>query len=128
MAETQPMPALHTKALLVHERLAVAYGAPIPFFSNKDPLSELVSALLSHRTRNSESGRAYKTLRTHFPTWEAVRDAPMAEVEAAIAAAQWPEQKAPRLQAALRAITERNHGLLTLDRPNAITVCSPSTF
>ena len=42
-------------------------------------------------------------------------DAPTAEVEAAIAAAQWPEQKAPRIQAALRAITERNDGALTLD-------------
>ena len=42
-------------------------------------------------------------------------DAPTAEVEAAIAAAQWPEQKAPRIQAALHAITERNHGVLTLD-------------
>lgn len=44
-----------------------------------------------------------------------MRDAPTAEVEAAIAAAQWPEQKAPRIQAALRAITERNDGALTLD-------------
>lgn len=115
MSERQPFVALQSKALLVHERLAAAYGAPIPFFSNKDPLSELVSALLSHRTRNRESGQAYKTLRMRLPTWEAVRDAPTTEVEAAIAVAQWPEQKAPRIQAALRTITERNHGVLTLD-------------
>ena len=115
MTESQPTAPLQTKALLAHERLAATYGAPIPFFSSKDPLSELVSALLSHRTRNRESGRAYRELRARFPTWEAVRDAPTAEVEAAIAAAQWPEQKAPRIQAALRAITERNHGVLTLD-------------
>ena len=122
MSEQQPPTPLQTKALLVHERLATAYGAPIPFFSNKDPLSELVSALLSHRTRNHESGQAYKMLRARFPTWEAVRDAPTAEVEAAIAAAQWPEQKAPRIQAALRAITERNHGILTLNFLGAMTV------
>lgn len=115
MNEHQPFVARQSKALLVHERLAAAYGAPIPFFSNKDPLSELVSALLSHRTRNHESGQAYKTLRACLPTWEAVRDAPTAAVEAAIAVAQWPEQKAPRIQAALRTITERNHGVLTLD-------------
>lgn len=115
MCDEQPLTTLQHKALLVHERLAALYNAPIPFFSNKDPLSELVSALLSHRTRNQQSGQAYKTLRTRFPTWEAVRDAPTAEVEAAIAAAQWPEQKAPRIQAALRTITERNHGVLTLD-------------
>lgn len=122
MHEPQTPPALPTKALLVHERLAATYGAPIPFFSNKDPLSELVSALLSHRTRNHESGQAYKTLRARLPTWEAVRDAPTAEVEAAIAAAQWPEQKAPRIQAALRTITERNHGVLTLDFLSDMTV------
>lgn len=107
--------ALVAKALLVHERLAQRYGAPIPFFSNKDPLSELVSSLLSHRTRNQDSGRAYKALRAHFPTWAAVRDASTAAVEAAIAGVNWPEQKAPRIQQALREITERNHGELTLD-------------
>lgn len=115
MREPHPSLALQAKALLVHERLAAAYGAPIPFFSNKDPLSELVSALLSHRTRNRESGQAYKALRASLPTWEAVRDAPTTAVEAAIAVAQWPEQKAPRIQAALHTITERNHGVLTLD-------------
>lgn len=115
MTELQTTITLQQKALLVHERLAVLYNAPIPFFSDKDPLSELVSALLSHRTRNHQSGQAYRTLRAQFPTWEAVRDAPTAEVEAAIAAAQWPEQKAPRIQEALRIITERNHGDLTLD-------------
>lgn len=115
MTDLQTTMTLQQKALLVHERLAVLYNAPIPFFSDKDPLSELVSALLSHRTRNHQSGQAYRTLRAQFPTWEAVRDAPTAEVEAAIAAAQWPEQKAPRIQEALRIITERNHGDLTLD-------------
>ena len=122
MSERQPPAALQPKALLVHERLAAAYGAPIPFFSNKDPLSELISALLSHRTRNRESGQAYKTLRARLPTWEAVRDAPTTEVEAAIAVAQWPEQKAPRIQAALHTITERNHGVLTLDFLAAMAV------
>ena len=98
--------ALERKALAVHERLCEAYGCPVPFFSDKDPLSELVSALLSHRTKNADSGQAYRQLRERFPTWEAVRDAPTDEVEAAIAPCTWPEQKAPRIQAVLRAITE----------------------
>jgi endonuclease-3 len=102
------------KALLVHERLCAVYGCPIPFFHNFDPLSELVSSLLSHRTRNADSGRAFKTLRARFPTWAEVRDAPTAEVEAAIAACTWPEQKAPRVQTILRLISERQ-GELSLD-------------
>lgn len=106
---------LKAKALLVHERLAAEYHAPIPFFSDKDPLSELVSAILSHRTRNADSREAFKQLRAKFPTWEAVRDAPTAEIEAAIQACRWPEQKAPRIQVALRTITERCGGELSLN-------------
>ena len=109
--------ALCAKALLVHDRLCAAYGCPIPFFSEKDPLSELVSALLSHRTKNANSHRAYHQLRARFPTWEAVRDADVADVEAAVAPCTWPEQKAPRIQAVLQGITEapESGGALALD-------------
>jgi len=106
--------ALRAKALVVHERLCAEYGCPIAYFHELDPLSELVSSLLSHRTKNADSGRAFRQLRAQFPTWELVRDAPTAEVEAAIAPATWPEQKAPRIQAALREI-EARHGALSLD-------------
>jgi len=103
------------KALLIHHRLANEYGAPVPYFSEKDPLSELISALLSHRTRNRDSGSAYKTLRARFPAWEEVRDAPTEEVEVAIKGVRWPEQKAPRIQQALAYISEKRDGLLSLD-------------
>ena len=99
-----PLAALRDKALAAHDLLCDEYECPIPYFSEKDPLSELVSALLSHRTKNADSGRAYDRLRERFPTWEAVRDAPTAEVEDAISPCTWPEQKAPRIQAVLRAI------------------------
>jgi endonuclease-3 len=108
-------PALREKALQVHERLCAVYGCPIPYFRTQDPLSELVSALLSHRTRNASSGAAFRQLRARLPTWEAVRDAPCTEVQEAIAAVTWPEQKAPRIQQVLRRITERRGGELSLD-------------
>jgi endonuclease-3 len=108
---------LRARALLVHQRLCVAYGCPVPFFGDKDPLSELVSSLLSHRTRNADSQAAYRTLRERFPTWEAVRDAPPAEVEEAVSRCTWPEQKGPRVQAVLNAITASPEagGVLSLD-------------
>ncbi|GGF27702.1 endonuclease III domain-containing protein [Hymenobacter cavernae] len=112
-ATSPPLPDLETlraKALLVHERLCAEYGAPFPFFSTKDPLSELISALLSHRTRNQDSHRAYQQLVARFPTWEQVRDAPTAEVQTAISSCTWPEQKAPRIQAVLREISARCGG------------------
>ncbi len=101
--------------LRVHERLCETYGCPIPYFHALDPLSELVSSLLSHRTRNADSGLAFRQLRSRFPDWAQVRDAPTAEVEAAISPCTWPEQKAPRIQQVLRQITERCGGDLTLD-------------
>ena len=107
--------SLRAKVLLIQERLCAVYGCPIAFFSQKEPLGELVSSLLSHRTRNASSGAAYKALRARFPTWEAVRDADGAEVREVISAVTWPEQKAPRIQQVLQRITELRGGELSLD-------------
>lgn len=102
---------LQDKALEVHRILCETYECPVSFFSNADPLSQLVSNLLSHRTKNKDSKSAFDTLRRTFETWEAVRDAPTTEVEKAIQTATWPEQKAPRIQKVLQLITERVGGL-----------------
>jgi endonuclease III len=105
---------LREKALAIHDRLCAVYECPIPYFHDYDPLSELVSSLLSHRTRNADSGRAFKALKARYPDWAAVRDAPTSDIETTIAGVTWPEQKAPRIHAVLRAITARQ-GALTLD-------------
>lgn len=106
---------LQQKLLLIHDRLCSEYGCPIPFFHNLDPLSELISALLSHRTRNADSARAFKQLISRFQEWSAVRDAPIQEIQAAIAPCTWPEQKAPRIQQVLSLISDRRNGELSLD-------------
>ena len=103
-----------SRLLEAHTRLCAAYGCPVPYFHSLDPLSEMVSSLLSHRTRNADSGRAFRSLRAAFANWEEVRDAPTTQVQEAIQASTWPEQKAPRIQAILREITQR-HGSLSLD-------------
>lgn len=100
--------------LEVHHRLAEVYGSGIKYFHDLDPLSELVSSLLSHRTKNSQSAKAYHNLMQQFGSWEAVRDAPADAVQQAISPCTWPEQKAPRMQQVLRMITELC-GSLTLD-------------
>ena len=109
-------------ARLAHERLCEVYGCPVAFFSDKDPVSELVSALLSHRTKNADSARAFRTLRERFPTWENVCEADTADVEDAIRAATWPEQKAPRVQDVLRriAVRTRDKGRRMADEPLAL--------
>ena len=107
-------PGLDAKALEIHRRLCPVYGCPIPYFHSLDPLSELVSSLLSHRTRNADSGRAFKALRARYPDWAAMLAAPVSEIEATIAGVTWPELKAPRIQAILQAVAGR-HGVLSLD-------------
>ena len=94
-----PSEKLKTKAIALHDLLCKEYGCPIAYFHNLDPLSELVSALLSHRTKNKDSGQAFRQLRAAFSTWEDVRDAKTEDVQKAIAPCTWPEQKAPRIQA-----------------------------
>ena len=106
--------ALREKALAIHARLCREYGCPIVYFQSLDPLGELVSSFINHRTKNGDAKRAFEALRARFPTWEAVRDAPAREIEDAIRGVRWPEMKAPRLKAILAAITERR-GALNLD-------------
>ncbi|WP_202901926.1 endonuclease III domain-containing protein [Thermogemmatispora carboxidivorans] len=96
----------------ITRRLVEHYGEPD--WSSKDPLSQLVDVLLSHRTRDEQTAAAYASLRQQFGSWAAVRDAPTAAVEQAIAVVNWPEVKAPRLQAILRQITAER-GVLNLD-------------
>lgn len=119
---------LHQKAMVIHNRLCQVYGCPIPYFHHdSDPLSELVSALLSHRTTNRASGQAFRQLRQQFSTWEAVRDGDVALIQEAIAPCTWPEQKAPRLKQVLQHITERR-GDLSLDFLEELSVSEAQTW
>jgi endonuclease III len=104
--------ALSAKALEVTRRLTEFYGE-VPF-SSKDPMSQLVDIILSHRTRDEQTAAAYDNLLKRFGSWEAVRDAPTSEVQAEIENVNWPEIKAPRLQAIMRQITQER-GNLKLD-------------
>lgn len=115
MGNTANYEILRQKALLLDEILFKEYGGPFQFFSDKDPLSEMVNSMLSHRTKNSVSAQAYRNLRQSLPTWEAVRDASVEVIFQPISIVTYPEVKAPRIKAALQIITELNKGELTLD-------------
>src|SRR5204862_2652362 len=103
------MAALSAKALEVTRRLTEFYGE-VPF-SSKDPMSQLVDIILSHRTRDEQTAAAYDNLLKRFGSWEAVRDAPTEQVQEAIANVNWPEVTAPRLQTIMRQITEERGNL-----------------
>ena len=103
---------LHERARLVHQRLLSFYGTPA--CNPLPPLDELVSTILSQNTNDTNRDRAYHALRLRFPQWEAVRDAPQAEVIGAIRSAGLANQKGPRIQHILREITALR-GELSLD-------------
>ena len=112
---------LAARALEVHRRLCPTYGCPIPYFQSLDPLSQLVSTFLNHRTRNRDAKEAFMALRACFPTWEEVRDGDVGLIEDCIRFVRWPDMKAVRLQEILRLIT-RERGALDLSHLGAMPV------
>jgi endonuclease-3 len=69
------------------------------------PIAELIITVLSQSTNDRNRDVAYLRLRNRFPTWEAVRDAPEAEVEEAIRPGGISRVKAARIQVLLRVIS-----------------------
>jgi endonuclease-3 len=79
------------------------YGVPV-MAPHGDPLGELVLTVLSQSTNDRNRDVAFLRLRERFESWEAVRDAPNDEVEAAIRPGGISKVKSRRIQEQLRAI------------------------
>jgi len=104
------MNPLAKRAIKVHQQLLEFYGEPI--WRNPLPaIDELVSTILSQNTNDVNRDRAFNALRAKFPTWEAVRDAKTKDVMDAIRPAGLANQKGPRMQQVLKAITEERGSL-----------------
>jgi endonuclease III len=88
----------------VRDRLREVYGVPL-MAPHGHPIAELVLTVLSQSTNDRNRDVAFLRLRTRLPTWEQVRDAPLAEVERAIRPGGISKVKSARIQAILRAIT-----------------------
>ncbi|PRW58639.1 hypothetical protein C2E21_2984 [Chlorella sorokiniana] len=92
----------------VAERLAAVHGWPhlkrqqglpaVGCEERRTVLDSLVRTLLSQNTTDKTSGRAFATLKQRFPSWEAVRQAPLEEVADAIRVGGLAEIKAGRIQ------------------------------
>jgi endonuclease III len=87
----------------VRERLRSVYGIPV-MAPHGHPIAELVLTVLSQSTNDRNRDVAYLRLRERMPTWEAVRDAPLEEVEEAIRPGGISKVKSARIQEILRAI------------------------
>ena len=114
-AEAEVSDALERKVERIYQLLTQAYGVP-EYTPDGDALGGLVATVLSQHTSDVNSARAYEQLVRTFPTWEAVRDAPVEAVADAIRTGGLARIKAERIQSILRDLTQRLSGArLTLE-------------
>jgi len=82
------------------------YGVPLAP-PHRRPLAELILTVLSQSTNDRNRDVAFLRLRERFEAWEEVRDAPVEAIEEAIRPGGISKVKSARIQAILRAISER---------------------
>src|SRR5262245_36992778 len=87
----------------IRERLRAMYGVPV-MAPHGDGLGELVLTVLSQSTHDRNRDVAFLRLRDRLPSWEAVRDAPVEEIEEAIRPGGISKVKSVRIKAILEAI------------------------
>ncbi len=97
----------------VAKALRELYGYPA-WRQALPPLDELVDCILSQSTTDTNRDKAFDALKARYATWEAVRDAPTADVIETIRPAGLANQKGPRIQEVLRFITA-DRGELNID-------------
>jgi protein ImuA len=97
----------------IRERLAVSFGK-IRAEERPDPVSQLVGSFIGSRTYDWKSWDAFVRLVQRYPSWDAVADAPVADIEVTLEGVTFSEKKAPELRQALRSIRTR-FGQINLD-------------
>jgi endonuclease III len=85
------------------DKLRREYGRPLLRPHHK-PIDELILTVLSQNTNDRNRDVAYDRLRGRFPSWDSVRDAPVAEIEDAIRPGGLAPTKAVRIKQILEAI------------------------
>lgn len=96
---------LKIKAWTVYQQLLQTYDER-PLKPRREPMHELISTMLSHRTTQQNEALAFEQMWQRFGSWQAIRDAPVGELVEAIAPATFPEAKAPNIQKALQQIID----------------------
>jgi endonuclease-3 len=101
--------ATQRRVRAIHGRLRKRFGELVPPRA-VDPLDELLLTVLSQHTSDLNAERAFTDLRAAFPTWADVAAAPAARVADAIRSGGLANTKAPRIQAILREVRDREGG------------------
>jgi len=90
----------------IQDRLRIAFGRDRAGF-RVSAINQFIRSFISSRTLDWQSGRAFARLLNRFSGPEALADAPVAEIEAALEGAQFADKKARELKEALLHIRAR---------------------
>jgi endonuclease-3 len=114
--------ALPSASKVRRELQAIAEGLGrrfgIPRRRATDPLDELVQTVLSQNTSDRNSGRAFRSLKAAFPSWDAVARSRPSAIEGAIRAGGLARTKSRRILRILGEVRRREgqHDLRRLRR------------
>jgi endonuclease III len=87
----------------IRDRLRREYGRPI-LRPHGAPIDELILTVLSQNTNDRNRDVAWRRLGERFSSWDAVRDAPVDEIEDAIRPGGLAPTKAVRIKQILEAL------------------------
>ena len=110
----------------VSEILEQEYG-PLEWHSYQDPIDVLIGTILSQNTSDTNSGRAFASLKASFDSWEAVASAPAEHVAQTIKSGGLSQIKAARIKQVLEQI-EKEQGRISLDFLNAKTMAEAKDY
>jgi protein ImuA len=97
----------------IRERLLARFGK-IRVEERPDPVCQFVGSFIGSRTYDKKSWDAFARLMQRYPSWDALADASIADIQATLEDVTFSEKKAPELKQALQAI-RRRFGQINLD-------------
>ena len=103
-------PATPRRLRAIRDRLAAAFGRPIPRV-HRAPIDELILTVLSQNTNDGNRDRAFQAMRARWPSWESLAAAAESDLVDAIRPGGLANTKAPRILAILHEVRDREGSL-----------------
>ena len=102
------------------------YG-PRQWQPDRDPMDVLIGTVLSQNTSDTNSGRAFASLKASFDTWEDVASAPVEHIARLIKSGGLSQIKAARIKQVLEQI-EKEQGRISLDLLRSKTMAEAESY
>jgi len=110
----------------VIELLEQEYG-PRKWQPDRDPIDVLIGTILSQNTSDTNSGRAFASLKASFDSWKAVASAPVEHIARVIKSGGLSQIKAVRIKQVLEQI-EKEQGHISLASLKAMNMAEAEEY